>query len=99
MKSFTAGHISSAEAAELMKAAQEALGGPQLQFYPGVSYRNLVVYRGAGRPAPFSPDTRTTPPHDLTDGSVLGRLSPRAGQRPAERPDEREHGAFSPIIR
>ena len=25
----------------------------------------------AGRPAPFSPDTRTTPPHDLTDKSVL----------------------------
>jgi 2,3-bisphosphoglycerate-independent phosphoglycerate mutase len=71
MKSFTAGHISSAEAAELIKAAQEALGGTQLQFYPGVSYRNLLVYRSAGRPAPFSPDTRTTPPHDLTDNSVL----------------------------
>ena len=42
-----------------------------LQFYPGVSYRNLLVYRGTGRPAPFSPDTRTTPPHDLTDKSVL----------------------------
>jgi 2,3-bisphosphoglycerate-independent phosphoglycerate mutase len=30
-----------------------------------------MVYRSAGRPAPFSPDTRTTPPHDLTDKSVL----------------------------
>ena len=47
------------------------MGSAQLQFYPGVSYRNLLVYRGAGRPAPFSPDTRTTPPHDLTDKSVL----------------------------
>ena len=71
MKSFTAGHISSSEAAELLKTAQEKLGGPELQFYPGVSYRNLLVYRGTDRPAPFSMDTRTTPPHDLTDRSVL----------------------------
>lgn len=71
MKSFTAGHISSPEAAELLKTAQEKLGNTELQFCPGVSYRNLLVYRGTGRPAPFSPDTRTTPPHDLTDKSVL----------------------------
>jgi 2,3-bisphosphoglycerate-independent phosphoglycerate mutase len=71
MKSFTAGHITSPEAAELIATAQASLGGPAFQFYPGVSYRNLLVYRGTGRPAPFSPDTRTTPPHDLTDKSVL----------------------------
>jgi 2,3-bisphosphoglycerate-independent phosphoglycerate mutase len=71
MQSFTAGHISSPEAAELIKTAQENLGGDRWQFYPGVSYRNLLVYRGSGRSAPFSPDTRTTPPHDLTDKSVL----------------------------
>jgi 2,3-bisphosphoglycerate-independent phosphoglycerate mutase len=71
MKSFTAGHISSPEAAELIRAAQEKFGNDRLQFYPGVSYRNLLVYRGRGRPAPFSPDTRTTPPHDLTDKTVL----------------------------
>ncbi len=71
MQSFTAGHISSPEAAELIKTAQEKLGNDRWQFYPGVSYRNLLLYRGAGRPAPFSPDTRTTPPHDLTDKSVL----------------------------
>jgi len=71
MMDFTAGHISSEEAAELLLAAQEKLGDDRLQFYPGVSYRNLLVYRGEGRPAPFSPDTRTTPPHDLTDKTVL----------------------------
>ena len=71
MKSFTAGHISTPEAAELIRAVQEQLGGDRLRFHPGVSYRNLLVYRGHGRPAPFSPDTRTTPPHDLTDKSVL----------------------------
>jgi 2,3-bisphosphoglycerate-independent phosphoglycerate mutase len=71
MRDFTAGHVSSQEAAELLKTAQEELGDDRLQFFPGVSYRNLLVLRGAGRPAPFSSHTRTTPPHDLTDKPVL----------------------------
>jgi 2,3-bisphosphoglycerate-independent phosphoglycerate mutase len=70
MRDFTAGHISSEEAAALISAAQEHLGSEQLRFYPGVSYRNLLVCRPMDGPAPFSPDTRTTPPHDLTDKSV-----------------------------
>ncbi len=71
MRDFTAGHILSEEAAVLIAAAQEHLGSEPLQFYPGVSYRNLLIYRAGEDPAPFTPDTRTTPPHDLTDKSVL----------------------------
>lgn len=71
MKSFTAGHISTEEATALLATAQERLGGDELQFCPGVSYRNLLLYRGDKRPAPFSMDTRATPPHDLTDKSVI----------------------------
>jgi len=71
MKSFTAGQITSAEAAELMKSAQESMGSQRWKFCPGVSYRNLLIYRGGGEPAPFSRDTRTNPPHDLTDKPVL----------------------------
>lgn len=36
MKSFTAGHISSAEAAQLLQTAQTALGSGPLEFVPGV---------------------------------------------------------------
>jgi len=73
MKDFTAGHISTEEATALLATAQEKLGGELLQFVPGVSYRNLLLYRDRdGRhPAPFSRDTRSTPPHDLTDKKVL----------------------------
>ncbi len=72
MKSFTAGHISTEEATSLLATAQEKLGGPRRQFVPGVSYRNLLIMRpGPGEPVPFSNDTRATPPHDLTDKSVL----------------------------
>ena len=71
MQEFTAGHITTEEATELLESAQEALGSEVLQFVPGVSYRNLLLYRGEQQAAPFTMDTRTTPPHDLTDKSVL----------------------------
>ena len=70
MRDFTAGHISSEEATVLLEATAEASGGGALEFVPGVSYRNLLLYRCQRPPAPFSIDTLTTPPHDLTDKSV-----------------------------
>jgi 2,3-bisphosphoglycerate-independent phosphoglycerate mutase len=71
MRDFTAGHISTEEAKELLAALQARLDRRDLEFVPGVSYRNLLIYRGGGVPSPFSADTRATPPHDLTDKSVL----------------------------
>src|SRR6185312_16936007 len=64
LSDFTAGHITSEEGRALMEALQQKLGRPEIEFFPGVSYRNLMVYRGMGRPAPFAEDTLTTPPHD-----------------------------------
>ncbi len=72
MRDFTAGHVSTEEAAQLLRSLQEAVDLPQVEFRPGVSYRNLMLYRGsAEQPAPFSADTRTTAPHDLTDQEVV----------------------------
>ncbi|MFO0871619.1 MAG: cofactor-independent phosphoglycerate mutase [Pirellulales bacterium] len=79
MRSFTADHISSAEGAELLAALQREIGDERWQFVPGVSYRNLLLYRGAGQPAPFAVDTGTTPPHDLTDKSIVQDLPRGAG--------------------
>lgn len=72
MQDFTAGHISTEEATDLLAGAQAQLPtNSPLQFFPGVSYRNLLVYRPtSGSAAPFSRDTRATPPHDLTDREV-----------------------------
>src|SRR3954463_16565651 len=64
LSDFTAGHITSEEGRALIDALQSSLGRPEIEFFPGVSYRNLMIYRGSGRPAPFGDDTRTTPPHD-----------------------------------
>jgi 2,3-bisphosphoglycerate-independent phosphoglycerate mutase len=84
MRDFTAGHIPSADGRPLVEAVQRALGGPvpaglpghgtgRLEFHPGVSYRNLLVYRGDA-PAPFSAQTRTQPPHDIPDRPIADHL-------------------------
>jgi 2,3-bisphosphoglycerate-independent phosphoglycerate mutase len=76
MRDFTAGHISTEESTKLLTTAQEKIAADSkyrgaLEFVPGVSYRNLLLWRGAKLPAPFTNDTRTTAPHDITDESVL----------------------------
>ncbi|MBN1854666.1 MAG: cofactor-independent phosphoglycerate mutase [Pirellulales bacterium] len=70
MRSFTADQITSEEARDLLAVAQEELGGDGLEFVPGVSYRNLLLWRDGTKPPPFTEETRTTPPHDLTDKLV-----------------------------
>jgi len=61
---YSAGHISSENGRVLATALQESLGNEWFQFYPGVSYRHLLVWRG-GRS-----DLTITPPHDVTGQPV-----------------------------
>ncbi|HET6326897.1 MAG TPA: cofactor-independent phosphoglycerate mutase [Planctomycetaceae bacterium] len=75
MQSFTAGQIPSDLARELVQSLQkDQCGSPTWKFHPGVSYRNLLIYRSRGESAPFSRETETTPPHDITDQLVAGYL-------------------------
>jgi 2,3-bisphosphoglycerate-independent phosphoglycerate mutase len=76
MSDFTADHITTEDATSLLKSAQERIASDPkyreaLEFVPGVSYRNLLIWRGAKLPAPFTNDTRARAPHDITDQSVL----------------------------
>ena len=71
MRDFTADHISDNEAVELLESLQAELDRSDLEFVAGVSYRNLLLYRASDDKAPFSRDTRSTPPHDLTDDTVM----------------------------
>jgi 2,3-bisphosphoglycerate-independent phosphoglycerate mutase len=82
MADFTADHISTAEATSLLEAAQAGLARdfPNLagwQFAPGVSYRNLLIYRANNRePVPLAADLRTTAPHDRV-GQPINDAFPR----------------------
>jgi 2,3-bisphosphoglycerate-independent phosphoglycerate mutase len=87
MEDFTAGHISTEEARELLAAAQQGLAAdfPDLagwEFMPGVSYRNLLLFRGkAGASPPLGADLRATPPHDLMDKPVADAFPRGTGSR------------------
>ncbi len=98
MEDFTAGHVSTAEATELLASAQAGLARdfPALaaawRFVPGVSYRNLLLYRGEGTcgvqaaedaagGAPLGPDLRTIPPHDLMDKPIADSFPRGTGSR------------------
>ena len=71
MKDFTAGHVETGQAEQLLESLQQELGGDNLEFIAGVSYRNLLIYRGGQQAAPFSQDTRSTAPHDLIEQLVV----------------------------
>jgi len=58
MLDHSAGHISSEEAKQLVSELNENLGNQKVRFYQGVSYRNLVVFKG------MDFDVQTYPPHD-----------------------------------
>ncbi|KIH77164.1 phosphoglycerate mutase [Geoalkalibacter ferrihydriticus] len=68
MEDFSAGHISTAEARELIQLLEEELGGGPFEFHAGVSYRHLMVWRGGRDQMSF------TPPHDLSGQSVENHL-------------------------
>ena len=76
---FTAGHITSEEGRVLIEALREQVGRPNVEFYPGVSYRNLMVYRGRPDEVPFADDTLTTPPHDQPDQPAADYLPKGTG--------------------
>lgn len=71
---FTAGHISSDEGRQLIEALGRDLRRPGIEFVPGVSYRNLLIYRGTPGDVPFGDDTLTTPPHDVPDQLAVDHL-------------------------
>src|SRR5256712_6383110 len=70
MEDYSAGEIDSLEAKELIYDVNEQLGTEVVQFYPGVSYRNLMVWaEGKHRVA-------LTPPQDIV-GQPVGQYLPK----------------------
>ena len=69
MEDFAAGHISQAEADQLIADLNEHLGGKQYRFHTGVSYRNLMVASNIGGVNP-----QCTPPHDIPDQPIAAHL-------------------------
>lgn len=70
MLDYSSDEISTEEARELMEEVSERLGSAFLNFYAGMSYRHLMIWKDG--PADF----QLTPPHDIT-GREIGDHLPR----------------------
>jgi len=70
MVDHSAGHISSAEASNLINELNDQVGTKHICFHVGVSYRHLLVCKG------MDFDVRTYPPHDHI-GALIDKLLPR----------------------
>lgn len=65
MRDYSAGHITSEEGRELIRALKPLM--PAGRLYAGVSYRNLLVLRAGAKAV-------CTPPHDITDRPIVDYL-------------------------
>lgn len=77
MLDYSAGEITTPEARALIETIDDALGNPEIRFYPGISYRHLMIWSGA--PAG---DWQLTPPHDIIRRKIRDYLP--AGPRGPE---------------
>ncbi len=69
---YSAGHISSEEAAILIKFIDQNLGSDRIKFYPGVSYRHLMLVRKAKEER--LEDLACRPPHDISGQGITKNL-------------------------
>src|SRR3989338_4901561 len=60
MDDYSAGHIKTEEAKEFIKVINDALGNKEINFYPGKSYRHLMVWKNGKN------ELKLTPPHSIS---------------------------------
>jgi 2,3-bisphosphoglycerate-independent phosphoglycerate mutase len=75
MEDYSSGHITTEEARELIQEIDSALGSEKIRFYPGISYRHLMVWSGG------SVAMECVPPHDILGKDILDYLPVGAGER------------------
>lgn len=78
IKNHSAGHISNEEAYELIDFLNRRLGNEIIHFYPGVSYRHLLVIKGGKK------FVDCTPPHDVPGKAFQPRLVKAENKESAE---------------
>ncbi len=64
MEDYSAGHIPTDEAKALIELLRRELQDDTFQFYAGVSYRHLLIWRGG------KSDLTLTPPHEIPDQPI-----------------------------
>ena len=83
IKNHSGGHIPTEESRQLIETINKKFGTENLKFYPGFSYRHIMVLSGEK----FSADIDCTPPHDVPGAlvkDVLIKPSSPKGKTTAE---------------
>ena len=70
LKDFSGGHLAQSDANELIKALNDNFGTDKIQFYPGVSYRNMLVLRGND----FSSRVKAEKPDDNHEEHLIDHM-------------------------
>ena len=78
MEDHSAGQLTSEEGRVLIEDLNRELGSDTVRFYPGVSYRNLMLWSGGA--AYDKRSLECTAPHDILGRQISGYLPPGAGQ-------------------
>lgn len=68
LEDYSSGHISTDEARELIREVNSHLGTGCVRFYPGVSYRHLMVWENG------STEPECVPPHDIIGKEITDYL-------------------------
>ena len=68
MSDYSGGHITTDEAKVLIVDLDKAMGGTEFAFFPGVSYRHIMLWRNGNY------EMETTPPHDITGKEIEAYL-------------------------
>jgi 2,3-bisphosphoglycerate-independent phosphoglycerate mutase len=76
MDDYSAGHIETDDAHDVIALLQKELGTEQLHFYPGISYRHLMVAAGLDEGI-----LDCTPPHDISGQKWAEHLPTGAGSK------------------
>ena len=76
MADYSGGHITTQEAAEIIKTLNDKLGGHDIIFYPGVSYRHILKLKGHDEVL----QAKCTPPHDIPGKPVKDFLPQGPGK-------------------
>ncbi len=66
IKDYSAGHISNEESKELIDALNQKFSSEKIRFYPGVSYRNILILEDDAD----LKEIETTPPHDAVGKDI-----------------------------
>ena len=71
MEDFSAGHITNDEAREIILDLDKELGTEEIRFYPGVSYRHLMVMKNGAAKYSNLERLELIPPHDIIGQEIF----------------------------